>query len=34
MKEKKITICKYNLIYDYYVRDDGTIEQIKHYHPN
>ena len=29
MKEKKITICKYNLIYDYYVRDDGTIYSAK-----
>lgn len=29
MKEKKITICKYNLIYDYYVRDDGTIYRAR-----
>lgn len=29
MKEKKITICKYNLIYDYYARDDGTIYSAK-----
>lgn len=29
MKEKKITICKYNLIYDYYVRDNGTIYSAK-----
>lgn len=29
MREKKITICKYNLIYDYYVRDNGTIYSAK-----
>jgi len=29
MEEKKITYCKYNLIYDYYVRDDGTIYSVK-----
>jgi hypothetical protein len=29
MKEKKITICKYNLVYDYYVRDNGTIYSSK-----
>lgn len=25
MIEKKITICKYNLAYNYYVRDNGTV---------
>ena len=29
MIEKKITICKYNLLYDYYVRDNGTIYSAK-----
>lgn len=25
MKQKLITICKYELKFEYYVRDDGTI---------
>lgn len=29
MEEKKITYCKYNLIYNYYVRDDGIIYSAK-----
>ena len=29
MEEKKIIYCKYNLIYDYYARDDGTIYSAK-----